>query len=249
VLEKGLPVVNLHFLFDNPKDMRRAGGIFPTIVASILLPLLAIAIALPLGAGTAVYLTEYTRESRITKIIRFGTDCLAGIPSIIFGLFGFVFLVITLKMGLCILSGALTLAIMVLPIIVVATEEALKSVPFTFREAAMSVGATRWQTVRHHVLPNALPGILTGSVLALSRAIGETAPILFIANTYVKVNPGGVMDPFAALPMHIFYWTKQAKPEFHDLAASTIVVLLMILLSMNALAIIIRIRTERRRDW
>jgi len=249
VLAQGLPTLSWHFI-TSPLDWRpERAGILPVILGSVYLMLLTVVLAIPVGVGSAIYLNEFARDTWYTRFLRRIIQNLSGVPSIVFGLVGAAVFVAMLGLGRSLLAGALTLAIMVLPIIVVATEESLKSVPFAFREAAMSVGATRWQTVRHHVLPNALPGILTGSVLALSRAIGETAPILFIANTYVKVNPGSIMDPFAALPMHIFYWTKQARPEFHDLAASTIVVLLIMLLSMNALAILIRIRSEKRRDW
>jgi phosphate transport system permease protein len=151
--------------------------------------------------------------------------------------------------GLSLLAGALTLGIMVLPIVIVATEEALKAVPKGFRDAARGLGATRWQTVRHHVLPNALPGILTGTVLSLSRAIGETAPILFIGAIFAKVAPSGIFDGFLALPLEIFYWARHPNPAFHELAASTILVLLVILITMNAAAIFIRHRAEARRDW
>ena len=151
--------------------------------------------------------------------------------------------------GTSLLAGSLTLALMIMPIIVVASEEALKSVPQGFREAARGVGATRWQTVKHHVLPNAVPGIITGSILALSRAIGETAPILFIGAMFAKTAPDGVMDSFVALPLTIFFWSRHAKTEFHDFASGAILVLLVILLTMNALAIFIRYRSQKRRDW
>jgi phosphate transport system permease protein len=154
-----------------------------------------------------------------------------------------------LGFGRSLLAGALTLAAMSLPVIVVTAEEALRAVPQTFREAARGLGASKWQTVKDHVLPNAMPGILTGAILSLSRAIGETAPILFIAATYSKNVPSGIMDGFLALPMTIFYWTKQARVEFHVLAAGTIVVLVIILLSMNAVAIFVRQRAQARRDW
>ena len=175
VLSKGLPGINFEFLFTAPKDMGRAGGIFPTLVGTVLLPLLAIAIALPLGVGTAVYLTEYTRENRLTRVLRFGTDCLAGIPSIIFGLFGFIFFVVMLKMGWCLLSGGLTLAIMVLPTIIRTSEEAIRAVPNSYREVSFSLGATRWETVLKVVLPNALPGIVTGVMLGIGRSIGAVS--------------------------------------------------------------------------
>ena len=167
VLAKGLPGVTWEFLSSAPKDMGKAGGILPTLAGTVLLPLFAIAIALPLGVGTAVYLTEYTRETRFTRALRFGTDCLAGIPSIIFGLFGFIFFVVMLKMGWSLLSGALTLAIMVLPTIIRTSEEAIRAVPNAYREVSFSLGATRWETVLKVVLPNALPGIVTGVMLGI----------------------------------------------------------------------------------
>jgi phosphate transport system permease protein len=162
---------------------------------------------------------------------------------------GYTIFVRLFDLGQSILAGSLILTIMILPIIVVATEEALKSVPYSFREAARGVGSTRWQTVRHHVLPNATPGILTGIILSLSRAIGETAPILFIVAFFSKTVPSGIFDGFLALPAQIFYWTTHPKTEFHTLAASSIIILLLILFGMNAIAIIIRQRAQARRDW
>ena len=152
-------------------------------------------------------------------------------------------------LGRSLLAGSLTLAIMTLPIIVVSTEEALKAVPNSFREAARGMGATKWQSVRHHVLPNSIPGILTGSILGLSRAIGETAPILFIGAVFAKVPPSGITDSFLALPLTIFYWTTHPKEDFHELAAATIIILLIILFCLNLIAIYIRHRAQSRRDW
>ncbi len=249
VLSQGLPTLSWRFVTSPLHYRPESAGILPVILGSVYLMLLTMLLAVPVGVGSAVYLNEFARDSVLTRFLRRIIQNLAGVPSIVFGLVGAAVFVAMFGLGRSLLAGALTLAVMVLPIIVVSTEEALKSVPQTFREAARAVGATRWQTVRHHVLPNATPGILTGSVLALSRAIGETAPILFIANTFVKVNPEGVASPFAAMPMQIFHWTKHANAGFHDLAASTIVVLLLILMTMNTVAIIIRMRAERRREW
>jgi phosphate transport system permease protein len=206
-------------------------------------------IAVPTGVGAAIYLTEIAPDKRSTRFLRSIIQNLAGVPSIVFGLVGLMIFVRLFDFGPSLIAGSLTLAIMVLPIIVVSTEEALKAVPQSFREAAKGVGATKWQAVRHHVLPNAVPGILTGSILALSRAIGETAPILFIGAVFSKTAPSTVFDGFLALPLAIFYWTRHPKEDFHELAAATIIVLLIILFSMNLIAIIIRQRAQARRDW
>ncbi|MGA0261959.1 MAG: PstA family ABC transporter permease, partial [bacterium] len=167
----------------------------------------------------------------------------------IFGLVGLYVFSRMFGFGLSLLTGSLTLAMMVLPMIVVTTEEALLAVPKSFRDAALGVGATRWQAVRHHVLPNAVPGIATGAILSVARALGETAPILFVASLFSKTAPTGIMDGFLALPIQIFFWTRHPKEAFHDLAASTILVLLMLLLILNFIAIFIRNRAEARRSW
>ncbi|HPG00847.1 MAG TPA: phosphate ABC transporter permease PstA [Kiritimatiellia bacterium] len=233
VLKRGLPVVNWHFLFDSPQDMGKAGGIFPTIVATILLPLLAIAIALPMGVGTAVYLTEYTRENRITKIIRFGTDCLAGIPSIIFGLFGFIFFVTILGMGWSLLSGGLTLAIMILPTIIRTTEEAIKSVPNSYREVSFSLGATRWRTVVKVVLPNALPGILTGVMLSIGRSIGETAAVIFTAGSSLRM-PTSLFDSSRTMAVHFYILAREGISVDNAYGTAAVLILSVLLVNMTA---------------
>lgn len=233
VLEKGLPVLSLRFLFTNPQDMGRAGGIFPTLVGTVLLPLLAVAIATPLGVGTAVFLTEYTRESRVTNIIRFGTDCLAGIPSIIFGLFGFIFFVTTLRMGWSIASGGLTMAFMILPTIIRTSEEAVKAVPKSFREVSFSLGATRWQTVRKVILPNALPGIVTGVMLGVGRSIGETAAVIFTAGSSLRL-PTSLLDSTRTMAVHFYILAREGiSPEN---AYGTAAALVIAVLSVNLLA-------------
>jgi phosphate ABC transporter permease subunit PstA/phosphate ABC transporter permease protein PstC len=249
ILVQGIGGINWTFLTSFPSYKPERAGILPVIQGSVFLMLLTMVIAVPIGVGGAIYLTEIADDTRFTRFLRRIIQNLAGVPSIVFGLVGLTIFVRVFGFGPSLLAGSLTLAIMVLPIIVVATEEALKSVPKSFREAARGLGATRWQTVRHHVLPNAKPGILTGTVLALSRAIGETAPILFIGAIFSKTAPSSVFDGFLALPLTIFYWTRHPKTEFHELAASTIIVLLIILLAMNSVAIIIRQRAQARRDW
>ena len=183
LLIKGLPVFGLSFFTGPAVDMGRAGGIFPFVVSTVFLTLVALAIATPLGVGTAIYLTEYTREGRATQVIRFAAECLAGVPSIILGLFGFVTFVLYLKLGWSVLSGGLTLAIMVLPTIIRTSEEAIVAVPRAQREVSYSLGGTRWQTVVRVVLPGALPGIVTGVMLSIGRCIGETAAVIFTAGS------------------------------------------------------------------
>jgi len=232
ILEKGLPVVDLDFLTGKPEDLGRSGGIFPTIIGTILLPLLAIAIATPLGVFTAVYLTEYTRESKVTKIIRFGTDCLAGIPSIIFGLFGYIFFVITLEMGWSILSGGLTLAVMVLPTIIRTSEEAIKSVPKSYREVSFSLGATTWQTVKKVILPNALPGIVTGIMLSIGRSIGETAAVIFTAGSSLRI-PTSIFDSTRTMAVHFYILAREgiSAENAYGTAATLIISVLIVNLS------------------
>ncbi len=233
VLQKGLPSVTWHFLSQAPRDMGRSGGIFPVIVGTFILPLLAIAIALPLGVGTAVYLTEYTRETRLTRVIRFGTDCLAGIPSIIFGLFGFIFFVVMLGFGWSLLSGSLTLALMILPTIIRTTEEAIRAVPNTYREVSFSLGATRWETVLKVVLPNALPGIVTGVMLSLGRSIGETAAVIFTAGAALRV-PTSVYDSVRTMAVHFYLLAREGISN--ENAYGTAAVLILAVLGVNLTA-------------
>lgn len=246
VLGKGLPEVNLEFLFSAPKEMGRAGGIFPTLVGTVLLPLMAIAIALPLGVGTAVYLTEYTRETRFTQILRFGTDCLAGIPSIIFGLFGFIFFVVTLKMGWCLLSGGLTLAIMVLPTIIRTSEEAIRSVPKAYREVSFSLGATRWETVLKVVLPNALPGIVTGVMLGIGRSIGETAAVIFTAGTSLRM-PMSAFDSVRTMSVHFYILATEGISNEKAYATAAVLVISVLLVNLAAYSMMHRFIAKRSR--
>ena len=234
VLNKGLPGVTWKFLTGYPEEMGRAGGIFPFVIGSILLPLLALAIALPLGVGTAVYLCEYTRETRMTRAIRFGTDCLAGIPSIIFGLFGLVFFVILLHMGWSLLSGGLTLAIMVLPTIIRTSEEALRAVPQAYREVSCSMGATRWETVHRVVLPNALPGIVTGVMLSVGRCIGETAAVMFTAGSAESGIPTSAFDSVRTLAVHFYLLAAEGISSANAYATAAVLVIAVLLVNMTA---------------
>ena len=249
ILETGLAGIDLQFLTNFPSYRADQAGIGPTIWGSLWLIALTMLFALPAGVGAAVYLTELAPEGILNQFLRRTIQNLAAVPSIIFGLVGLYIFSRMFGFGLSLLTGSLTLAMMVLPMIVVTTEEALLAVPKSFRDAALGVGATRWQAVRHHVLPNAVPGIATVAILSVARALGETAPILFVASLFSKTAPTGIMDGFLALPIQIFFWTRHPKEAFHDLAASTILVLLMLLLILNFIAIFIRNRAEARRSW
>jgi phosphate transport system permease protein len=244
VLGKGLPGVSWEFLFSSPKDMGKAGGIFPTLVGTFLLPLLAIAIALPLGLGTAVYLAEYTQETRFTRTLRFGTDCLAGIPSIIFGLFGFIFFVVKLKMGWCLLSGALTLAIMVLPTILRTSEEALRAVPNAYREVSFSLGATRWATVLKVVLPNALPGIVTGVILSIGRSIGETAAVIFTAGSSLRM-PMTAFDSVRTMSVHFYILAREGISNENAYATAAVLIMTVLLVNLVAYTLMHRFIARR----
>lgn len=249
ILEQGLSGINTNFLTSYPSSNPNIAGICPVIMGSICLVGLSMIFSLPASLGAAVYLTEFAKDNAYTRILRSLIRNLAGVPSIVFGLVGLTVFVRIFGFGTSVLSGSLTLSLMIMPIIIVTTEEALKGIPKSFREAARGLGATKWQTVRHHVIPYALPGTLTGSILALSRAIGETAPILFIASVFAKTAPDSIFDGFMALPVTIFFWTRHPKLQFQNLAASTIIILLIILFAMNLLAMIIRQRSQANRDW
>jgi phosphate transport system permease protein len=213
--------------------MGRTGGIFSTVVGTVALTAVAILIATPLGVGTAVFLREYTRESRISRVIRFGTDCLAGVPSIIFGLFGFVFFVIFLRMGWSILSGGLTLATMILPTIICTAEEAIKSVPHSFREVSYGLGATHWQTIRKVVLPNAFPGILTGVLLGVGRSVGETAAVILTAGSSFLM-PDSIFSPIRTMAIHFYILAREGISM--EMAYATGAALILLILAINAAA-------------
>lgn len=233
VLEEGLPLLRLEFLLEAPRQMGRTGGIFSTVVGTVALTIVAILIATPLGVGTAVYLREYTREGRISRVIRFGTDCLAGVPSIIFGLFGFVFFVILLRMGWSILSGGLTLATMILPTIICTAEEAIKSIPYSYREVSYGLGATRWQTIRKVVLPNAFPGILTGVLLGVGRSVGETAAVILTAGSSFLM-PDSIFSPIRTMAIHFYILAREGISM--EMAYATGAALILLILAINAVA-------------
>ena len=226
---KGLPQVTWSFLTQDPTDMGRHGGIFATIVSTAYVTLLAIILASPLGVGTAIYLTEYTREGWVTRIIRFGAECLAGVPSIILGLFGFVLFVLKLGFGWSVLSGALSLAIMVLPIIIRTSEEAIKAVPRDYRTACYSLGMSQWQTITRIVLPSALPGITTGIMLSVGRSLGETAVLLFTAGAALR-TPVSLFDSGRTMAVHFYILAREgiSMPNAYGTAAVLVISILII---------------------
>lgn len=243
VLRRGLPEIDGAFLTEGPRDMGRAGGILPMVVGTLYVTLVAVAVATPLGLGTAIYLTEYTREGLLTRVVRFGAECLAGVPSIIFGLFGFVFFVITLGMGWSVLAGGLTLAFMILPTVIRTAEEAIKSVPASYREVAYTLGASKWQTILKVVLPSALPGIATGLILGIGRSISETAAVIFTAGSSLKM-PLSLFDPARTMSVHFYLLAREgiSMPKAYATAA----VLVIAILTINVTAYVLMNRFMRR---
>ncbi len=250
IIQKGLPAINWQFLSDIPRQGMRAGGIFPAIVGTVYLVGGAIVFALPVGVMAAIYLSEYAKENYLTRVIKLAIINLSGVPSVVYGLFGLALFVVFLKFGASILSGSLTLGIMILPIIITASREALESVPQSFREVSLSLGASKWQTIRHVVLPNAVPGILTGTILGLGRAAGETAPILFtVAAFYLPRLPKSIFDQVMALPYHLYVISTQVPNVDEDIRYGTALVLMGMVLFMNLIAIVIRYRFRKKKKW
>ncbi len=246
IVINGLPALSWEFLTSPPLDSGRAGGIFPAIIGTLYLVGGAIAIALPIGVGAAIYLVEYTGEGRVTQLIRTGIDLLNGTPSIVFGLFGLAFIVLYLNAGVSMLAGQVTLALMVLPTVIRTTEEALKSIPDSFREGSLALGATRWQTISRVVLPPAVPGILTGAILAIGRAAGETAPIMFTAVVFSsRFLPDSLFDPVMALPYHLFILATNV-PGASTNQYGTALVLLMLVVGFYAVAIAARTHFKKK---
>jgi phosphate transport system permease protein len=233
ILREGVPLLTPHFFLENPRQMGRTGGIFSIIVGTLLITAVAVVIATPLGVGTAVFLREYTRDSKISRVIRFGTDCLAGVPSIIFGLFGFVFFVIFLRMGWSILSGGLTLATMILPTIICTAEEAIKAIPYSYREVSFALGGTRWQTVKKVILPNALPGIFTGILLGVGRSVGETAAIILTSGSSFLM-PTSLFSPIRTMSIHFFILAREGISM--EMAYATGAALIILILIINTIA-------------
>lgn len=246
VTREGLRWLDVQFLTEFPSRFPEKAGIKSAIAGTLWLISLTAAFSIPVGVAAAVYLEEYAGKNRLSSLVEINIANLAGVPSIVYGILGLVIFVRFFAFGRSVLAGSLTMSLLILPIIIIAAREAVRAVPGSIRQGAFALGATRWQTIRYHVLPSALPGILTGVILALSRAIGETAPLIMIgALTYVAFVPEGPMDAFTALPIQIFNWASRPQKDFHQLAAGGIVVLLIVLLLMNAIAVFIRHSSER----
>lgn len=244
---KGMERLSWDFITSYPSRKPEKAGILAGLVGSVSLIALAASIALPLGVGAAVYLEEYGGRSRIARIIEVNIANLAGVPSVIYGLLGLGIFVRFLDLGRSLLAGAATLALLVLPVVIISSREAMRTVPDTLREAAYGLGATQWRVIWKIVLPQALPGILTGSILAVSRAMGETAPLVVVgALTFITFLPDGLSSPFTALPIQIFNWVSRPQSGFDINAAAGITVLLFSLLALNSTAILIRHRAQRR---
>ncbi|MDD5347656.1 MAG: phosphate ABC transporter permease PstA [Candidatus Omnitrophica bacterium] len=250
IVQKGLPAITWQFLTDVPRQGMRAGGIFPAIVGTLYLVLGAVAFALPIGLLAAIYLSEYARDNVMNRIVKLAIVNLAGVPSVVYGLFGLAMFVVWCRFGASILSGALTLGIMILPIIITASREALEAVPQTFREVSLSLGASKWQTIRHIVLPNAIPGIITGTILGIGRAAGETAPILFtVAAFYLPRLPKSIFDQAMALPYHLYVISTQVPNVDEKVRYGTAFVLLAMVLTVNLVAIVIRYKFRKQKKW
>ena len=249
VFGKGWSLVSWDFLNRFPSQLSpEKAGVKSALWGSIWLSLTTVVVAVPVGVAAAVYLEEYAPPGRLTRFIRVNISNLAGVPSIVYGILGLAVFVRTFELGRSVAAGGLTLALLVLPVVIISTREALVAVPQSIRQAAYALGATRWQTVRSHVIPLALPGIMTGTILALSRAIGEAAPLLILgALTYIAFVPAGPLDAFTALPLQIYAWIDAPQEEFHNLAAAAIIVLLAVLLPMNAVAVGVRAWRQRKK--
>jgi phosphate transport system permease protein len=247
IFSDGLSWLDWDFLNNFPSRFPERAGIKSALAGTIWLISLVAVFAIPVGVATAIYIEEFSKKNLLSRIIELNISNLAGVPSIVYGIIGLTIFVRGLSLERSLISGALTMSLLILPVIIIASREAIKTVPISIRSAAFALGATRWQTVWSHVLPASFPGILTGVILALSRAIGETAPLLMIgALTYVAFVPEGPMDSFTALPIQIFNWVSRPQEEFHQLAAAAIIVLLTVLLAMNSVAIFVRHKMEKK---
>jgi len=250
VITSGISAVSWEFISQPPRNGMRAGGILPAIIGTVVLVIGTMLFSLPLGVLSAIYLVEYARDNWFTRLMKLSVVNLSGIPSIVYGLFGFTLFVIFLHLGTSILAGCMTLAIMSLPVIITATKEALEAVPASYREISLSLGATRWQTVRRCVLPYAIPGILTGTVLSLSRAAGETAPILFtVAAFYLPRLPRSVFDQVMALPYHLYVISTQVPNMPLKISFATGFVLIALVFLMNLVSIVLRAHFRKKQQW
>lgn len=232
ILVKGIPTISWQFLTEIPRNMGRTGGISSSIVGTLLVTAVAVIVATPFGIGTAIYLTEYTREGRVTRIIRFSAESLAGIPSIVYGLFGFIFFVIYLKMGWSILSGGLTMAIMILPTIIRTSEEAIRTVPQLYREVGFSLGATKWQAITRTVLPSALPGIVNGVILSIGRCVAETAAVILTAGSALRM-PTSLFSPTRTMAVHFYILAREGISMENAYGTAALLIILILLLNVG----------------
>ncbi|ABP67204.1 phosphate ABC transporter, inner membrane subunit PstA [Caldicellulosiruptor saccharolyticus DSM 8903] len=239
IVVNGIQGIKLSFITEYPEEMGKSGGIFPVIVGTIYITVLAVVIAAPIGVLAAIYLTEYAKKGKVLSLIRFGTETLAGIPSIIYGLFGFAFFVIALGFRWSILSGALTLSIMILPTIVRTSEEAIKTVPMSFREGSLALGATKWQTIAKVVIPPAMPGILTGVILGVGRAIGETAAVLLTAGSSLNL-PTSIFSPARTMAVHLYILSSEGLSKVNSYATATLLIIIVLIINTCANMIIRR---------
>ncbi|MCF6095576.1 phosphate ABC transporter permease PstA [Thermovorax subterraneus] len=247
IISDSLGWLDLQFLTSFPSRFPEKAGIFPALLGTIYVILITAAFSIPIGIAAAIFLEEYAKKSKLVSFIQLNIYNLAGVPSIVYGILGLTVFVRWMQLGRSLLAGGLTMGILVLPVVIVSAQEAIRAVPDSWREAAYALGATKWQTVRYVVLPSALPGIMTGVILALSRAIGETAPLIPIgALTFIRTLPKSPFDSFTVLPIQIYNWTSRPQEDFRAIAAAAIVVLLFVLLSMNFIAIMIRNKYQRR---
>lgn len=247
IFTQGIGYLNWDFLQNLPSRRPEQAGIKTALIGSLWLMAVVAPVSLFLGVGTAIYLEEYAKKSKFTQLIQVNISNLAGVPSIVFGLLGLTVFVRAMALGNSVLAAGLTMSLLILPVIIVASQEAIRSVPKELREASLGMGATKWQTIVRVVLPAALPGILTGGILALSRAIGETAPLLVVGiPMFIAFLPKTVFDTFTVLPMQIYNWTSRPQEEFHSLAAAAIIVLLFMLILMNSIAVLIRNKYSKR---
>ena len=250
IFDSALDWISWHLITNMPSRRPEIAGLNSALWGSIWVISLTALFAFPLGVGAAVYLEEYAPKNRWTRLLRLNISNLSGVPSVVYGLLGLGIFVELMNLGRVVVAGALTMALLVLPIIIISSQEAIRAVPPSLRRAAFALGATKWQVARHHVLPAAMPGILTGTILAVSRAVGETAPLLVVgASGFLLFRPDGISSAYTALPIQIYSWTQRPQDEFKGLAAAAIVVLLVVLLVMNATAIFLRQRFSRNARW
>ena len=250
IISKGISKINLSFLFSSPKNGMTEGGIFPAIVGTFLVTLITAIVSVPFGIGCAIFLNEYAKNSKITRIIRIAIRNLSAVPSMVYGLFGVLLFVQLMKFGTCILASGFTLGLMTLPWVITSSEEALKNIPQSYREGALALGATKWQTIRTNVLPYSFSGMLTGIILGLSRAAGETAPIIFTGVTFfLPFLPESVFDQFMALPYHLYIMSTQhhSITQVRPIAYGTALVLICLVFFMNLTAIVLRYKLRKKR--